>query len=152
VPDSLSGPLTLLALAASVAPLSGLALARAAGASRPGRSALWTWLTASAVLTLTIVAGVGLSALHMPLQFGPFPVLPALLALVVAGPTAGVLIARVRVLTRWRRWTPLGLALAQLAEVMPLLHVAAFPGPVLLPVLTLLVGVALVADPLADVR
>jgi len=114
---------------------------RAAGPG-PGRHALSGWLLGYALLLAYAVLGMagfsieGIRAVVIPL---------ALLLLLACGAGSAVGVARAGVLTGWRRWAPLALAVAQFELLLP---VSVLPAPeivVLHPLAVIAAGIALIA-------
>jgi hypothetical protein len=139
--------LGVLGLIASPAPIAGLLLAGAGGSSRLALRALGAWLTAYVLLILAFVLAELFRLVSGSLSaVAAYLALPAALVVVVAGPVAAVKIALAWELPGWRRWIPLGLALAISLAMLPGLGVPS-PAPVLIllmPIFLALTGAALV--------
>ena len=138
--------LGLIGVLASPAAIAGLIMAGAGSSSRLAQRALSAWLTAYGLLIFAFVLAEVLSRLSSSLSLlAAYVALPAALALVVAGPLAGILLLRERDLPGWHRWVPIGLALALSIATLPGIGVP-LPTPLLillLPIMLMISGVGL---------
>ena len=141
--------LGVLGLAASVAPVVAFVVLQAAGRGF-GKTALATWTVAYTLLVASFVLSALLWTVGASLALvGSLIALPSALLLVFAGPIAGIAIARAELLTGWRRWTPVCLAVTQVLAMLPGLGIALPIAPLIVffPVMLVLTGVALLTLP-----
>jgi len=132
----------VLGVLASPGPVVGLMLAGAGSSSRLAQRALSAWLTSYVLLLVAFVLAAVLGLVSSSLSIvAAYLALPAALALVIAGPLAGVLLLRERDLPGWRRYAPFGLALSLGLAMLPGIGVP-LPSPLLILLLPIMLAIA----------